>query len=92
MQVRDTAMETKVVHGKREKYDVYVGRPSKWGNPFAIGRDGTREEVVAKYKDWLMTQPALLAALHQLKGKKLGCWCAPRACHGDVLAGLADKT
>ena len=85
-------METKVVHGKREKYDVYVGRPSKWGNPFAIGRDGTREEVVAKYKDWLMTQPALLAALHQLKGKKLGCWCAPRACHGDVLAGLADKT
>ena len=42
-------MRTRVVHCRRERYDVYVGRPSPWGNPFVIGRDGTREEVVAKY-------------------------------------------
>ena len=82
-------MATKVVH-KREAHDVYIGRPSKWGNPFVIGKDGTREEVIAKYRAWLLKQPALLATLPELKGKTLGCWCAPQACHGDVLAELAD--
>ena len=53
--------------GKRPAADrVYVGRPSKWGNPFVIGRDGTREEVIAKYRDWILRQPALVAALHEL--------------------------
>lgn len=84
-------METKVVHCKRAKHDVYIGRPSKWGNPFAIGKDGTREEVIEKYRGWLQTQPALLAALPELKGKTLGCWCSPQACHGDVLAELANR-
>jgi hypothetical protein len=84
-------METKVVHCKRAAYDVYIGRPSKWGNPFAIGKDGTREEVIAKYGQWLQTQPALLAALPELKGKTLACWCAPHACHGDILAERADR-
>lgn len=79
-----------VVHCKRDRYDVYIGRPSKWGNPFAIGRDGTREEVIDKYRTWLLGQPELLAALPELKGKVLGCWCAPQACHGDVLAKLAS--
>ncbi|MFO0958251.1 MAG: DUF4326 domain-containing protein [Isosphaeraceae bacterium] len=81
---------TKVVHCKREPHDVYIGRPSKWGNPFVIGRDGTREDVVAKYEAWLHTQPELMAALPELKGKTLGCWCAPQECHGDVLARLAN--
>jgi hypothetical protein len=84
-------MDEKVVHCKRDKHDVYIGRPSKWGNPFGIGKDGTREEVIEKYRDWLMTQPELLAALPELKGKTLGCWCAPQACHGDVLAALANS-
>lgn len=79
-----------VVHSKRAPYDVYIGRPSKWGNPFAIGRDGTREQVIAKYEEWLRTQPDLMAALPELHGKVLGCWCAPQACHGDVLARLAN--
>lgn len=79
-----------VVHSKRDRYDVYIGRPSKWGNPFAIGRDGTREEVIEKYRAWLLGQPELLAALPELKGKVLGCWCAPQACHGDVLVELAN--
>jgi hypothetical protein len=81
---------TKVVHCKREKYDIYIGRPSKWGNPFTIGRDGTREQLIEKYHRWIITQPELLAALPELKGRVLGCWCKPKACHGDVLAELAD--
>ena len=79
-----------VVHCKRAAHDVYIGRPSKWGNPFVIGRDGTREEVIARYEAWLLEQPELLAALPELEGKTLGCWCAPRPCHGDVLARLAN--
>ena len=78
------------MHCKRSGYDVYVGRPSKWGNPFVIGRDGEREQVIEKYRQWLLGQPALLAALPELKGKTLACWCAPKACHGDVLAELAN--
>ena len=80
----------KVVHCKREQYDVYIGRPSQWGNPFVIGKDGTRAQVIKKYEQWIQTQPALLAALPELKGKVLGCWCSPNACHGDVLVKLAN--
>ncbi len=83
-------MSDMVVHCKRKFHDVYIGRPSKWGNPFLIGRDGTREEVIEKYREWIQTQPQLLADLHELKGKVLGCWCAPLACHGDVLTELAS--
>ena len=83
-------MRTRVVHCRRERYDVYVGRPSPWGNPFLIGRDGTREEVVAKYAVWVRTQPHPLARIAELSGKTLGCWCAPLLCHADVLARLAD--
>lgn len=83
-------MKTRVVHCKKEKYDVYIGRPSQWGNPFAIGRDGTREEVIMKYREWLLQQPLLLQKLHYLKGKVLGCWCSPQACHGDVLIELLE--
>lgn len=81
----------KVVHCKREPYDVYIGRPSKWSNPFHIGLDGTREEVIAKYRAWIVQQPDLMAALPELKDKTLGCWCKPQACHGDVLAELVEK-
>lgn len=81
----------KVVHCKRENYDVYIGRGGKWGNPFVIGKDGDRKEVIRKYKEWLLTQPHLLASLHELKGKTLGCWCAPKACHGDVLLEMANS-
>lgn len=80
-----------VVHCRRQPYDVYIGRPSKWGNPFAIGRDGTREQVIAKYEEWIRSQPHLMSALPELKGKVLGCWCAPQACHGDVLVRLAKE-
>ena len=64
---------------------VYIGRPSKWGNPFVIGKDGDRQTVIDLYEDWLAEQPHLIAALHELRGKDLVCWCAPHECHGDVL-------
>jgi hypothetical protein len=79
---------TRVVHCKREPYDVYIGRPSKWGNPFKSGRDGTLEEVLEKYGQHILSRPDLLAALHELEGKTLGCWCKPKPCHGDVLIEL----
>lgn len=70
---------------------VYIGRPTKWGNPFVIGRDGGRAEVIAKYKAWLLRNPQLVqAAKHELRGKSLVCWCAPEACHGDVLMSIAN--
>jgi hypothetical protein len=69
---------------------VYIGRPSKWGNPFVIGRDGTRSEVVARYRSYLLGNTQLMAALPELAGKDLVCWCAPDACHGDVLVELAN--
>ena len=81
---------TTVVHCKRSPFDVYVGRPSKWGNPFTIGKDGTRQQVIDKYRAWLLTQPDLIASIPELKGKILGCWCSPKPCHADVLAYLAN--
>lgn len=85
-------MATTVVHCKKEPYDVYIGRPSAWGNPFKIGRDGSRADVVKQYELWLLQQPRLMRDLRALKDRRLGCWCKPEACHGDVLARLADQT
>lgn len=79
---------------------VYVGRAmpryalsaSRWSNPFMIGKDGTREGVIAKYADWLdgMVFNKRLD-LDELLGKDLVCWCAPLPCHADVLLELANK-
>lgn len=83
----------RVVHCKQSPFDVYIGRPSKWGNPFVIGLDGDRQEVIEKYTSWLQAQPYLIAkAKQELRGKVLGCWCAPRACHGDVLIKLIEES
>jgi len=72
---------------------VYIGRPTKWGNPFVVGKDGTREEVVEMYRAWLAGQPGLVAdARRELAGKNLVCFCAPKACHGDVLMEIANNS
>lgn len=84
-------MKTTVVHWKRDRYDIYIGRYSKWGNPFRIGQDGDLAQVVEKYRRWVVKQPHLMNSLHELKGNVLGCWCKPHLCHGDVLAELADR-
>lgn len=82
-----------VVHCKLNNYDVYIGRPSKWGNPFKIGvqRDGTREEVLQKYREYILSNSTLLSELHELRGKVLGCWCKPSPCHGDILVELIEE-
>ena len=65
--------------------------PQQVGQSFVIGRDGTRDEVVAKYRAWILRQPALMAALHELPDKNLVCWCAPERCHADVLLELGNR-
>lgn len=72
---------------------VYVGRGSKWGNPWVIGRDGTRTEVIGKYAAWLLgeRQDLVDAARVELRGKDLVCHCAPLACHGEILMQVANN-
>jgi hypothetical protein len=91
--------KTKVVHFKKEEYDVYIGRPSKWGNPFTRISDrntlaeyviGPEEDAIEAYRTWLTEGEGqyLLKDIEELRGKKLGCWCSPKRCHGDVLVEL----
>ena len=93
-------MKTRVVHCKKEPYDVYIGRPSKWGNPFTHIKDRktkaefvveTRKESIDRYREWILNQPELLKSLPELKCKVLGCWCKPKSCHGDILVELIEK-
>lgn len=99
-------MTTRVIHCKHEPYDIYIGRPSKWGNPFKVTKSRSRERAIREYRDWLNGDTYLrksLSALHydgdppsvreiveELHGKILGCWCKPKACHGDVLQEFAE--
>ncbi len=70
---------------------VYIGRPAIWGNPFVIGKDGTRDEVIAKFEAYIRNKPDLLAQLPKLAGRDVVCWCAPARCHGDVLIKMANE-
>lgn len=71
---------------------VYIGRGSKWGNPFHIGGDDDRAAVISKHAAWLRDQHYLLRALDDLRGCDLVCFCAPLGCHGDLLLWLANTT
>ena len=67
---------------------VRIDRGTPWGNPFVLGDDGDRDAVIAAYRDhYLPHKPSLTRQLPSLRGKALGCWCAPLACHGDALKG-----
>lgn len=92
------------VHNKRHNTApqdaVYVGRPTKWGNPFTHLAEGrtqakfllsSREKALEAYANWIVRQPELMASLHELKGKDLICWCKPASCHADILMELANK-
>lgn len=82
----------RVVHVKRDRYDVYIGRPGPWGNPLQMGKEFTRSECIEHYKRYMAFRPDLRSkARKELRGKVLGCWCAPRACHGDVLLEIANR-
>eukprot|EP01080_Neovahlkampfia_damariscottae_P008780 gene8780-728_t len=84
--------QTTVVHCKKSSYDVFIGRPSKWGNPFVIGKEGmSRSDVIEKFEEYLLGNKDLMADLHELKGKVIACYCSPEACHGDILAKYANK-
>lgn len=89
---------TKVVHCKKSEYDVYIGRPSMWGNPYSSKKGtlakyyvGSKSEAIQNYEQYIESSPKLLEALKDLNGIRLGCWCAPKPCHGDVLVKLIEK-
>lgn len=71
---------------------VYVGRPSRWGNPFKLVCEEEREDVLRQYEEWLLSDPEKVAEVKRhLKGKHLICWCHPLACHADVLLRVANE-
>jgi uncharacterized protein DUF4326 len=90
-------MPTRVVNSRLHHGTVYIGRPSKWGNPYShqttalAKRVATRAEAIRLYEPWIIGCPTLLAEVHTLRGQILECWCKPLACHGDFLAMLADS-
>jgi hypothetical protein len=79
----------RVANLRNEKYDVYIGRGSKWGNPFIINKDGNRAEVIRKYREY--AKKFSREELLELKDKTLGCYCKPLACHGDVLKEMCES-
>ncbi len=89
-------MPVTVVNIRNSLFTVYIGRAnrrynlpqSKWANPFKIGSDGDRDQVVDKYRTYIRSRADLMAALADINYAKLGCWCKPAKCHGDVLAEL----
>lgn len=91
----------KVVNKREFKYDVYIGRGSKWGNPFthlegntlAKYKVKTRKAAILAYKEYLINGEGkhLLNDLHELKSQTLGCYCKPKACHGDILVELVNS-
>ena len=100
-QVPKIKHSTRVVHFKKEEYDIYIGRLpggkfNKWAYPKEL-RDsfpkGTpRREIIEAYRDYVLSKPELLNDLHELRDKTLGCWCKPsKSCHGDILVELISK-
>ena len=93
----------KVVHCKKDSFDIYIGRPSKWGNPYSEKENTlaefkckTREEAIKSYETYLLSKPKLMNNLHELKYKTLVCWCKNKGgggknCHGDILKKYVDK-
>ena len=90
----------KVVNLNKEDYDVFIGRGSKWGNPFTHIKDKltlathiveTREEAIEKYREYILDNEELMNSLDELDGKVLGCYCKPLSCHGDILLELISQ-
>lgn len=75
------------VNMKTHAWDIKGDRSTQWGNPYHIGKDGTRAEVLEKFRKLWMNSPNLQAlAKGVLKGKRVGCWCKPLPCHLDIIA------
>lgn len=93
----DNVPKTTVVNRRKQEEDVYIGRGSIWGNPYthlpiagtqAAFQVSTRKEALDKYLEYILQRPDLLAKLDELRGKRLGCYCVPKPCHGDILVRL----
>lgn len=82
---------TRIVNRHKEPFDVYIGRGTIWGNPYRSGIDGTRDEVIEKYRVYALNNKEIMSRLCELKGKILGCSCKPKKCHGDVLVELIQQ-
>ena len=84
-------MRTRVVNIRDERGDVFIGRPGPFGNPFIIGRDGDRREVIEKHRRYLKKHPELVERIKkELTGKILKCYCYPLICHGDTLVKICE--
>jgi hypothetical protein len=98
--------ETRLVNIKHGlPYDIYIGRPSIWGNPYshkegtlAKFKVATVEEAIEKYRDYVKASSYLLNRLYELDEKTLGCWCMPKNpikgkyyCHGQILIELINE-
>jgi len=84
--------KTKVVNVR--KYDgdyIPIHRGTIWGNPYKIGIDGNRNEVIEKYEKYIRSNEVLMAELPKLEGEVLGCYCKPKKCHGDVIVKLLKE-
>jgi hypothetical protein len=92
---KNESMPTVVVNKRnKEPYDVYIGRGTPFGNKYEIGKDGTRNDVIAKYREWFhkkLADPWFRDRVLELRGKRLGCWCKPDPCHGDVIVEWLEK-
>lgn len=93
-------MKATVVNILTHEYDIYIGREGHghdgyWGNPYSVIRDGGRERVIVSYREYflkrLRVDPEFARQIIKLKGKRLGCFCKPKACHGDVIAEYLNR-
>ncbi|MBS7469559.1 DUF4326 domain-containing protein [Pseudomonas syringae] len=104
-ELQDRKIPTRVINLKITKvsnkdngdsYDIYIGRGTLWGNPYQMGKEGTRDEVIAKFaydfeKRFLKLPEKFDENIEKLRGKTLGCHCKPAACHGDVIANYLNS-
>ena len=83
-------IDTTVVNMRTAQHDVAIDRSSPFGNPYHLGKDGDRTTVLAKYRDYFYRRveqdPVFRERVLTLRGKRLGCWCAPNLCHGAIIA------
>ena len=104
-ELREKEIPTRIINLKITKvsnkdngdsYDVYIGRGTLWGNPYQMGKEGTRDEVIAKFsydfeRRFLKLPEQFDENIEKLRGKTLGCHCKPAACHGDVIANYLNS-
>lgn len=83
--------KTTIVNVNNDFYNVYIGRDSKWGNPFKIGNDIGRNKSIELYTKWLLENKSLMNDIHEIEGKVLGCHCKPKNCHGDILCDIINR-